>query len=453
MDNKQKSILIVDDVTTNLKMAADVLQDTYRLAMAKSGAQALEYLKKARPDLILLDIRMPEMDGYETLKAIKSNPDTATIPVVFLTVDKEHESEIKGLKMGAMDFIRKPFEPDVMKSRIEKILKINELRRDLFYSARKDSLTNIWNLKYLEDDLNRYLSQENHEGVFIELDIDNFREVNDTFGHIAGDSLLTEFAAILESRIGPRDVCARIGGDEFIIFLKGNYTIDEVKEYCQDLLEISSEELKGMLDDKANVSVSIGVSFSPYDGSDYESLHAKADKALYFGKQNGKNSFHLYKEHGNTAKEKADAITSKADLERLERMIAERNSEEGAFKVEYEGFKHIYQFVSRSVGRTAQSLYMFLITINHDESLKVSNDDLDNAMRELERAIVVSLRQGDVTTRYSSFQYVVMLMCSDYDSAKAVADRIQTTWDELNEHEELYLDFTLKCVEGKDTKS
>ena len=127
---KQKHILIVDDVTTNLKMAADVLQDTYRLSMAKSGMQAIEFLKKAKPDLILLDIIMPEMDGYETLEAIKSNPETASIPVVFLTVDNQRKSEIKGLKMGAMDFIHKPFEPDVMKSRIEKILKIEGLRRD-----------------------------------------------------------------------------------------------------------------------------------------------------------------------------------------------------------------------------------------------------------------------------------------------------------------------------------
>ncbi|MBQ1488244.1 MAG: diguanylate cyclase [Lachnospiraceae bacterium] len=448
--DKQKSILIVDDVTTNLKMAADVLQDTYRLAMAKSGAQALEYLKKARPDLILLDIRMPEMDGYETLQAIKSNPETASIPVVFLTVDKERESEIKGLKMGAMDFIRKPFEPDVMKSRIEKILKINELRRDLFNSARKDPLTNLWNLKYLEDDLYRYFSSEKHEGVFIELDIDNFRSINDTFGHIAGDSLLTEFAAILESRIGPRDILARIGGDEFVIFLKGEYSTEEIKEYCQDLLEISAEELGDMLDDKANVSVSIGVAFSPYDGSDYETLHAKADKAIYFVKQNGKNSFHIYRERNDSSKGKTDAITSKADIERLERMIAERNTEEGAFKVEYEGFKHIYQFVSRSVGRTDQSVYMLLITLNHDEGTKYSNDDLNTAMRELERSIVVSVRQGDVTTRYSSFQYVVMLMCSDYDSAKTVSDRILATWTELNECEGLYLDFALKCVDGKE---
>ena len=447
---KQKHILIVDDVTTNLKMAADVLQDTYRLSMAKSGTQAIEFLKKAKPDLILLDIIMAEMDGYETLEAIKSNPETASIPVVFLTVDNQRKSEIKGLKMGAMDFIHKPFEPDVMKSRIEKILKIEGLRRDLSISARKDPLTNLWNKKYLEDDLNRYLESNTQDGVFIVLDIDNFKWINDTFGHIAGDSLLTEFADILESRIGPRDICARTEGDEFVVFLKGEYSIEEVKEYCQELLEISSNELKDLLDDKANVSVSIGVSFSPYDGIDFATLYSKADKALYFVKQNGKNSFHLFKERGNVMKENPNAVNSKADMDRLERMIAERGFEEGAFRVEYEGFKHIYQFVSRSVGRTDNNVYILLLTVNHGEYYKVSNDVMDNAMKELERAIVVSVRQGDVTTRYSSFQYVVMMMCSDYEAAKSVADRIVGTWTEINEVEALYLDYNLKCADGKD---
>ena len=446
---KQKHILIVDDVTTNLKMAADVLQDEYRLSMAKSGPQAIDFLRKAKPDLILLDIKMPEMDGYETLEAIKANPDTATIPVVFLTVDDQRKSEIKGLKMGAMDFIHKPFEPDVMKSRIRKILKIEDLRRDLSISARKDPLTNLWNRKYLEDDLDRYLETPKHEGVFVVLDIDNFEEINNTFGHIAGDSLLTAFADILTSRVGPRDICARVDGDEFVVFLKGEYSTEEVKEYCQELLEISAAELKDLLDDKANVSVSMGVSFSPYDGSDFQTLYSKADKALYFVKQNGKNSFHLFRERGKARKENLDVINSKADMDRLERMITERGSEEGAFKVEYEGFKHIYQFLSRSVGRTDQNVFILLFTVNHGEYLKLSNDALDRAMKELERAIVVSLRQGDVTTRYSSFQYVVMLMCNDYDSAKAVADRIVNTWNEINEAEGIYIDYALKSAEDK----
>ena len=163
---KTKHILIVDDVTTNLKCAAEVLQDQYKLSMAKSGAQAINFLQKAKPDLILLDIRMPEMDGYQTLEIIKSNPETANIPVVFLTVDDQRESEIKGLKMGAMDFILKPFEPGVMLSRIDKILQIEDLRKNLSISARKDALTGLWNRKHIEDEIERYLATGTEKGVF-----------------------------------------------------------------------------------------------------------------------------------------------------------------------------------------------------------------------------------------------------------------------------------------------
>ena len=206
-----------------------------------------------------------------------------------------------------------------------------------------------------------------------------------------------------------------------------------------------------MLDEKAAVSVSIGVSFSPYDGSDFDTLFAKADKALYFVKQNGKNSFHLFKERGKVNKDNPDVINSKADMDRIERMITERNTEDGAFRVEYEGFKHIYQFVSRSVGRTDQSVYILLLTINHGEYIKIPNDVLQNAMRELERSIVVSIRQGDVTTRYSSFQYVVMLLCSDYAAAKGVTERIINTWTEINENDGLFVDYILKSADGKES--
>ena len=144
-------------------------------------------------------------------------------------------------------------------------------------------------------------------------------------------------------------------------------------------------------------------------------------------------------------------INSKADMDRIERMITERNTEDGAFRVEYEGFKHIYQFVSRSVGRTDQSVYILLLTINHGEYIKIPNDVLQNAMRELERSIVVSIRQGDVTTRYSSFQYVVMLLCSDYAAAKGVTERIINTWTEINENDGLFVDYILKSADGKES--
>lgn len=137
-----KHILMVDDVTTNLKSAAEVLQPYYQLSMAKSGKQALQFLKKNVPDLILLDLMMPDMDGYETMEQIKLNPMTANIPIIFLTADTEQTSETKGLKMGAMDYITKPFEADVMLGRIEKVLMMEDMRKNLlmdFYGDKEEN--------------------------------------------------------------------------------------------------------------------------------------------------------------------------------------------------------------------------------------------------------------------------------------------------------------------------
>lgn len=447
---KMKHILIVDDVTTNLKCAAEVLQEHYKLSMAKSGAQALNFLQKVKPDLILLDIRMPEMDGYETLERIKSNPETANVPVVFLTVDDQRESEIKGLKMGAMDFILKPFEPGVMLSRIDKILQIEDLRKNLSISARKDVLTGLWNRKHVEDEIERHLSSGEERGVFFIFDLDNFKLINDTYGHIMGDAVLVRFAEVLGASVGPRDVAARIGGDEFVCFLKGEYTADEIREYCTMVIERMESDVSEIIGSDALITVSIGVALAPDDGYDYLSLCSKADKALYHVKQNGKNNYHFFrvqKEVSNAPKQSVEVNT--VDLEKLEQVVSERNQVEGAYRVEYDGFKHIYQFVSRSMGRTGQTVQMVLFTLNYEKNRGISPEILNEAMTELERSIIVSLRQGDVTTQYSSFQYVVLLLSASEENGEMVAKRIQSTWEELNEIEGIHLDYSVKHVNAK----
>ncbi len=448
--DKAKHILIVDDVTTNLKLAAEVLQEQYKLSMAKSGEQAIQFLQKAKPDLILLDIRMPEMDGYQTLEIIKSNPATANIPVVFLTVDDQRESEIKGLKMGAMDFILKPFEPGVMLSRIDKILQIEDLRKNLSISARKDVLTGLWNRKHLEDEVERFLDENGQKAVFMIMDVDNFKQINDTHGHIMGDAVLECISRILQSSVGPRDIAARIGGDEFAVFLKGDYSDEEIREYCRMLISELENEMADVIGSKDIVTVSMGIAQVPLDAYDFVGLYSKADKALYYVKQNGKNDYHLFRQK----EEEAELVLNKAedssvDMEKLEQFVAERNEAEGAYRVEYEGFKHIYHFVSRGLGRNGQTVQMALFTLNYIKSMGITPEILHKAMKELERAIIVSLRQGDVTTQYSSFQYVVLLMSANEENGEKVVRRILDTWEQMNEYEGIQLDYAIKQVEAR----
>lgn len=140
-----KHILMVDDAATNLRMAAEVLQPYYRLSMAKSGKQALKFLEKNIPDLILLDIKMPEMDGYQVLERIRLNPKTAAVPIIFLTADTETESEIRGIQMGAIDFITKPFAEDVMLARIEKVLQMEDMKKNLLSFGQNNQDTLLQN--------------------------------------------------------------------------------------------------------------------------------------------------------------------------------------------------------------------------------------------------------------------------------------------------------------------
>lgn len=121
-----KHILLVDDVSTNLKCAELILRDQYKVTMVKSGREALEFLQTVIPDLVLLDIRMYEMDGYEVLEHMKEDPKTAGIPVIFLTADATQESEKRGIALGAADFIRKPLEPQILLERIEAVWKTEE---------------------------------------------------------------------------------------------------------------------------------------------------------------------------------------------------------------------------------------------------------------------------------------------------------------------------------------
>ncbi|MCQ2518392.1 MAG: diguanylate cyclase [Lachnospiraceae bacterium] len=450
MDNdNRKHILIVDDVTTNLKCAAEVLQDTYKLSLAKSGHQALEFLKKVKPDLILLDVRMPELDGYQTLEIIKKDPETSSIPVVFLTVDDQRESEIKGLRMGAMDFILKPFEPQVMLSRIAKILQMEDLRKNLSMTARKDALSGIWNRKYLEDEIAHFLEQKNRKAFFIIIDVDNFKSINDNYGHILGDSVICKIAEILQNSVGVKDTAARLGGDEFAMFLKSDYTENDIKELCQQLLETTEVEIKKVLDEKFKAGVSIGVSSYPEDGIDFESLYGKADKALYFVKQNGKNSFHFYKERETLTKKAIDGADIEADMSRLERMIIERTGASGAYKVEYEGFKHIFHYVSRTIGRTGQTANIGLFTLSCKHEANLSTEVLEPAIKTLAPAVIYSLRQGDVTTRYSSFQYVVLLTDATSEQSAEIAERVVETFGELNSVEGMSVDYSYKLVEAK----
>ena len=291
-----KHILMVDDVTTNLKSAAEVLQPFYHLSMAKSGKQALNFLKKNRPDLILLDIMMPEMDGYETMEQIKLNPRTANIPIIFLTADTERESEIRGMKMGAMDFITKPFESEAMLGRIEKVLQMEDMRRNILSSAKKDLLTDLWKPEYLEPEIDSQLKHISDSGAtFLLVDFDDFREVAANAHSSNADGIIIRFAESLKTLAPTESVLGRIGRDRFLVFIPYGLNEIELLGLCNDIRDIAIKEANLASFADETLTASIAITLAPQHGTDYDTLLRKLDMAMYYIKQTGKDQIHVYR--------------------------------------------------------------------------------------------------------------------------------------------------------------
>lgn len=443
-----KHILIVDDVTTNLKCAAEVLKDTYDVTTAKSGKAALQILREIQPDLIMLDVNMPEMNGFEVMERIKEDPVTRDIPVIFLTAEADKENEVTGLKMGAMDFIKKPFEPDIMRSRIEKILQMTEQTKELQNIAGRDSLTNLLNRRCFEKILDQ--PEEGKEnGFFLLLDLDNFKQVNDTFGHVIGDQVLIKFARVMEEEASPEDAICRIGGDEFAIFIPGTYEKSKIKSIARRMIAGIEFEVNDLLLDTCDfkLSVSIGIAEKPEDGSHFAELYAAADKALYYVKQNGKRGCYFY--HTEEGKEKElDEDNNLIDLLHLQRLIQEKSEQSGAYRVEYDGFKRIYHFVSRCMERKSQDVQLVLFTIQEQEHIEGENEK--PPIEILEEAVSKSLRRGDVATRCGNTQYVAILMNASEENGTLVVKRIQKKFSELSGDGRLTLGYEMVSVGKKE---
>ena len=291
-----KHILMVDDNTTNLKSAAEVLQPFYHLSMAKSGKQALNFLKKNRPDLILMDIFMPEMDGYETVEQIKLNPKTANIPVIFLTADNEHDSEVRGIKMGALDFITKPFDAQAMLGRIEKVLQMEDMRKSILLGNKRDILTDLWKNEYLSQEINKRLKFTDKDAVMMYISIDGFREFRKINGYSNADGVVMSIANVLKNQATPDSMLGRNDDGGFLVYMPYDLSDGEILSFC--------EELKNDVTVKANdasaggmkLTVSLSGVRAPGNGSDFDTLYSKLKMAMYHLRRIGGDDIHFYVE-------------------------------------------------------------------------------------------------------------------------------------------------------------
>lgn len=289
------TILIVDDEKQNLKILSDLLRPDAKVVLAKDSKQALHKARSLNPDLILLDVMMPEVDGFAVMKELKHDSETSAIPVIFITGLNNVESESKGLELGACDYIYKPFHTDIVKARVHLHLKLVQQRKMLEQLANIDPLTSIANRRLFFERLEQDWQHCREYGLPLSLvmvDIDYFKQYNDTFGHAAGDRVLEDVASALGHELdGGVDLLARYGGEEFVMLLPGKNCRDANLAAKASWQLVQALQIHHQRRDKFPfVTVSMGgITCTPKSFSSPIKALEEADQLLYQAKLDGRN--------------------------------------------------------------------------------------------------------------------------------------------------------------------
>jgi diguanylate cyclase (GGDEF)-like protein len=291
---EKAKILIVDDDRTTVVLLANIFKKEYEVFTTTKGLEAVEMANEILPDLILLDVMMPDLDGYKIGIKLKSDTNTKDIPIIFITSLNDPQSETLGLKIGAIDYIHKPINPLIANLRVQNHLELKRQRDMLTKLSYLDGLTGCYNRRWFDQiyptTWKNCLKDKKPLTVFL-LDIDHFKLYNETYGHLAGDDCLKFIVNTIHSILKrPTDICARYGGEEFVglIYnanLEGGEVISEKIRSAVENAGIPNEASPSKI-----VTVTIG-SASGYPGVDKNSkgLIALADKLLYQAKTNGRN--------------------------------------------------------------------------------------------------------------------------------------------------------------------
>ena len=312
MDDAAKLVLIVDDNPENLRVLGELIESIgHESAFALNGRQAITFLEKEVPDIILLDVIMPEMDGYDVCSRLKKNERTADIPIIFITARTEANDIVAGFESGASDYIAKPFNIAELKVRLENQLKIRTFQKQLEVTnqileeknqalrialgklekaALTDPLTGLWNrramYRRLRDEKERFDRGGKAFSVIIG-DVDHFKTFNDNYGHDCGDFVLEAIADILEQNLRKQDTVSRWGGEEFLILLPETQ-IDGAYSKTESIREVLCNHPFVFNEMTLHLSMTFGV-VAFRMGLSVEDCIKLADGALYEGKKQGRN--------------------------------------------------------------------------------------------------------------------------------------------------------------------
>lgn len=429
-NNKRNWIVVVDDEAMSLTSARTLLaSEDIKISCLPSGKSLLKFMEKNDPDLILLDVMMPELDGFETFAALREQEkklNKPEIPIIFLTGESDHDTEQRGLKIGAADYIHKPFNKDILISRIKNTINKSKIIVNLTEDATKDKLTGLWNkaegVARIRDIL------VNYSGALLTVDIDSFKLVNDLYGHDKGDQILKAFGSLAKTSTRDGDILCRIGGDEFLFFccgLQGEAAVAGLTRRLNEQLAIRAQDILGA-DHGIPLGISTGAVMVPEYGTDYDALFKMADEAMYRTKHNGKHGYTVYTDQEASAEPDK---SPEEELARITKIISERNPGREALILGTEAFSRIFHFVERlSASHGVRSLrLLFIVTPEKSVDDCAFNEAVVSFGEVLKRV----LGKSDMILQSKKNQYFVLIpMVQDAD-AGLVTDRIMTAWEEL----------------------
>ncbi len=418
-----KKVLVVDDEPIMLAQVRRALEEDYIVITAESGAEGIAAYEQEEPDLIISDMLMPEMTGFEMQKTLQERYEHIA-PIVFMTGDGNEDAEDESFSLGAADFLRKPFQPSVLLRRVKNILDNIERIRDLEEEASLDQMTGLLNKSGAVEQLTRACRAGN--GVLMILDLDCFKLVNDTYGHETGDRILEAFADLIRDNMRAGDIAGRIGGDEFVLFCtstKDVHAVERISTRINDQILSVAKQLMGE-DMNIPLGTSVGAVFVPKTGGDYEELFKLADKALYIVKQNGKHGYFVY--DPATVKQKGAAeAEDHNNLKSISKLFEERNILDGAYCIGPEALVPVYRYFIRYIGNYSRSAYKVLFLLSPVEG---TEGPFSEACEHFGDIISLPLRKSDVLSRIRENLFFLLLPEITKNNLDKLIGRILAQW-------------------------
>ncbi|WP_303817374.1 diguanylate cyclase [Selenomonas ruminantium] len=441
-------IVVVDDDPLALTHIKRILREQdMRVSCLRSGRDLLKFMGKNAPDLILLDIQMPEMDGFTTQQELRRMEEEAgrePTPIIFLSGLETSEAESRSFEQGAADFIRKPVHKDILTKRILNTVKHTKEIVSLKEEAAVDKLTGLLNKAAGTVRVTKLCAER--AGMLMILDLDNFKLVNDIYGHSMGDKVLRTFADVVRRNIRSQDVMVRIGGDEFMGFFANMDSETALESLHRRLNSELIKETVKLAGESFNIplSISIGAVLVPEYGRDYDMLFPLADSALYRVKQSGKNGVRIYGQDGENNLSGENDIQK--EFARITQIVEGGHRRDGGISMDLKQFSLIYHFLRQFYKRYGGTVVKLLFILSEEDTAKELPYSLKDAAEKFELCLQDTLRKSDMILRHKPNQFYVLLQNLSEEDFQSVFQRIMNTWEAGETHTGIHIEYLMEYV-------